>query len=111
MASSLLTPCGVDLEMKTVITSLAVTGWNIPLYSETEEEYLKKINVKIPESLSEKKRMVFCAFVLQIIKKKRADFDGMEKGITEIILAVRPCRHIQGMHNSSKELLLRLSFL
>ncbi len=83
LAEPLLVACGDDKEMKKNIISLAVNGWNLSLFRETEIQYKEKINKKIQESLSEEKRKVFGNYVLQIIKNKQADFGEMMKGITE----------------------------
>ncbi len=83
LAEPLLVACDDDKEMKKIIISLAVNGWNLSLFRETEIQYQEKINKKIQDSLSEDKRKVFGDFVLQIIKNKQAEFGEMMKGITE----------------------------
>lgn len=83
LSEPLLMACGDDQELKEIIISLAVTGWNLSLFQDTEENYLKKIDEKIPEAFNGEKRKVFSAFILQIIQKKQAEFGGMKKGITK----------------------------
>ena len=83
LAMPLFSACGNDNEMKKVVFSLAIEGWNLSLFRESDESYLTKIQKKIPANISEDNRNIFTGFVLQIIKKKQEDFGGMKKGITD----------------------------
>ena len=83
LAEPLMAACSNDIELKTIIFSLAVEGWNLSLFRESDESYLNKIQQKIPTVISDENKIIFTGFVLQIIKKKQEDFGGMKKGITD----------------------------
>ena len=83
LARPLFSACGNDNEMKKAVFSLAIEGWNLSLFRESDESYLTKIQKKIPANISEDNRNIFTGFVLQIIKKKQEDFGGKKKGITD----------------------------
>lgn len=83
LAEPLIVACKNNEEMQKSIISLAVHGWNLSLFNETEDQYIEKISEKVSKSLSDEQKAVFVTFILQIIKTKQSDFTGMMKGITE----------------------------
>lgn len=83
LAQPLIAACNNNEEMQKSIISLAVHGWNLSLFNETENKYIEKISNKVSKELSDEQKDVFVTFILQVIKTKQSEFGGMMKGITE----------------------------
>lgn len=81
LGTPLLTACGDDHTLKEMLISLTITGWNLSLFPEEDSGYKSKIKNKLPKHLPEEKKKVFSAFVMQVIKKKQAEFSEIKKGI------------------------------
>lgn len=82
LARPLLDACANDQAMQELLINLAVEGWNLSLFAETEETYAEKIEHKLPETLPDDKKQVFIAFIKQVITNKQKLYGGMNKGIT-----------------------------
>lgn len=83
LADPLIKACNNNEEMQKSIISLAVHGWNLSLFNETEDQYVEKISKKVSKDLSDEQKAVFVTFILQVIKTKQSEFGGMMKGVTE----------------------------
>jgi hypothetical protein len=52
------------------------------LYQDSDENYLQKIEKKLPNELSEEYRLVFKKFLLKLIREKQEKYPDYLKGIT-----------------------------
>jgi hypothetical protein len=86
LSSGLIKACGKNDELVRLVMSLSVAGWNLSLFEDSDENYLKKIEKKLPDHLSEEYRLVFKNFLLKLIKEKREKYPDYLKGITSFNL-------------------------
>jgi hypothetical protein len=82
LSSNLIKSCKNNDELVRLVISLSVTGWNMSLYQDSDENYLQKIEKKLPNELSEEYRLVFKKFLLKIIREKQEKYPDYLKGIT-----------------------------
>lgn len=86
LSSDLIKACGKNDELVRLVMSLSVAGWNLSLFEDSDENYLKKIEKKLPAHLNEEHRLVFKNFLLKLIKEKREKYPDYLKGITSFNL-------------------------
>lgn len=82
LSSSALLSCKEDKTLKELIISLAVIGWNISLYKDSDENYAKKIKNKMPDGFSDEYKKIFENFLMKLIKEKQDKYPELLKGIT-----------------------------
>lgn len=82
MINPLVTACGDQAEMVRLIAELAVTAWNLSLYSQPDNLYLEKIGKKLPAAFPQAQKDQLSAFTLGMIRKKQSDYWNMMRGIT-----------------------------
>ncbi|MDY0360248.1 MAG: hypothetical protein RBR08_02230 [Desulforegulaceae bacterium] len=82
LSSELISSCGEDEILKKNIISLAIQGWNLSLYQDSDENYLKKIQSKLPKNLPENYCNIIKSFLLKLIRQKQKEYPDYFKGIT-----------------------------
>lgn len=82
LSENLLNSCGNNKELMELVISLAITGWNLSLYSSEGKDYSKAINKKLPKGLSQEYNNIFKNFISGFIKEKQEKYPGLLKGVT-----------------------------
>lgn len=86
LAAGLIELSKNDKKLLNLVISLAVEGWNLSLYEDSNENYKRKIEEKLPKGLSKEKKLIFQNFLLNLIKQKQETYPGYLKGITSFNL-------------------------
>lgn len=86
LSSGIIDSCGNDELLKKTIISLAVEAWNLSLYEDCDENYLNKIQAKLPNTLPADYSSILKRFLLKMIKEKQIKYPEYLKGITSFSL-------------------------
>ncbi|MCB9482200.1 MAG: hypothetical protein H6680_10340 [Desulfobacteraceae bacterium] len=86
LSKNLLSSCKKDSKLIELIMSLSVAAWNLSLFEDSDENYLQKIEKKLPQDLNDEYKLIFKTFLLNLIREKQNKYPDYLKGITSFNL-------------------------